>query len=79
MKELKDWLGPIADVLIPAEGEMPSATAAGVADAQLEQVLGAGDHRIVIGRVVLADGAAGEPLLYYDGDYHRLTGFGATP
>lgn len=41
MKELKDWLGPIADVLIPAEREMPSATAAGVADAQLEQVLGA--------------------------------------
>jgi len=48
-------------------------------DCRLEQVLGAGDHRIVIGRVVMADGAAGEPLLYYDGDYHRLTGFGATP
>jgi len=41
MNEMKDWLGPIADELIPAHGEMPSATAAGVAGTQLEKVLAA--------------------------------------
>ena len=39
MRDLREWLGPIADELIPAEGTMPSATEAGVAEDLLEVVL----------------------------------------
>jgi hypothetical protein len=37
--ELRDWLRPLADVLIPAGDGMPAASAVGVADAQLDLVL----------------------------------------
>jgi len=39
--ELRDWLRPLADALIPAGDGMPAASAVGVADAQLDLVLGA--------------------------------------
>jgi hypothetical protein len=35
------WLAQLVDVLIPAEGSMPSASQAGVADIGLDQVLAA--------------------------------------
>ena len=39
--ELRDWLRPLADALIPAGDGMPAASAVGVADAQLDLVLSA--------------------------------------
>ena len=38
--ELRAWLGTIADELIPAADDMPAATEVGVADGQLDLVLG---------------------------------------
>ncbi|HEX4253405.1 MAG TPA: hypothetical protein VH008_36435 [Pseudonocardia sp.] len=37
--ELRDWLRPLADALIPAEDGMPAAGHLGAADAQLDLVL----------------------------------------
>jgi hypothetical protein len=58
--ELRDWLRPLADALIPAGDGMPAASAVGVADAQLDLVLHArpdlGRH---LGRALaLTDGMA---------------------
>jgi hypothetical protein len=39
--ELRDWLRPLADALIPAEDGMPAAGRLGGADAQLDLVLAA--------------------------------------
>ncbi|MDT7561409.1 MAG: hypothetical protein QOC83_670 [Pseudonocardiales bacterium] len=39
--ELRDWLAPLADALIPAEDGMPAAGQLGAADAQLDLVLDA--------------------------------------
>ena len=37
------------------------------------QVFAAGDHDIVLGRVIAAHSAdAGKPLMYYAGRYHRM-------
>ncbi len=41
MSDLRDWLGPIADELIPANGTMPSATEAGVTGGLLTAALAA--------------------------------------
>jgi flavin reductase (DIM6/NTAB) family NADH-FMN oxidoreductase RutF len=41
-------------------------------DCRLHSLLPAGDHRILIGEVVAAGESDGEPLLYFEGDYHAL-------
>ena len=48
---------------------------------RVEQIVDAGDHWVVIGRVVaLAEGASeAEPLLYYRGRYRRLAALEETP
>ena len=37
-----------------------------------EQLITAGDHVVVIGRVLRAEHSAGDPLVFYAGGYHRL-------
>jgi len=41
-------------------------------DCRLHSMLPGGDHRILIGSVVAAGESDGEPLLYFEGDYHEL-------
>lgn len=41
-------------------------------DCRLHDVLPGGDHRILVGRVVAAGGAGGDPLLYFAGGYRSL-------
>ncbi|MDX3853954.1 flavin reductase family protein [Streptomyces sp. AK02-01A] len=41
-------------------------------DCRLHSVLPGGDHAVLVGRVVAADGGPGEPLLYHDGQYRTL-------
>jgi flavin reductase (DIM6/NTAB) family NADH-FMN oxidoreductase RutF len=41
-------------------------------DCRLHSILPGGDHRILIGEVVAAGESDGEPLLYFEGDYHEL-------
>jgi flavin reductase (DIM6/NTAB) family NADH-FMN oxidoreductase RutF len=41
-------------------------------DCQLEKAHVAGDHVLLVGRVLLARGHVGEPLLYHGANYHRL-------
>lgn len=41
-------------------------------DCRLHSVLPGGDHRILVGEVVAAGESGGEPLLYFEGDYHGL-------
>lgn len=41
-------------------------------DCALEAIHDGGDHTIFIGRVEAAGHSEGRPLLYYEGDYHRL-------
>ncbi|MEU8570278.1 flavin reductase family protein [Streptomyces pathocidini] len=41
-------------------------------DCRLENVVGGGDHAIVIGRVAAAGSREGRPLLYFDGGYREL-------
>ncbi|MFB7633627.1 flavin reductase family protein [Streptomyces sp. NPDC056149] len=41
-------------------------------DCRLENVVGGGDHAIIIGRVAAAAGGDGKPLLYFDGDYREI-------
>ncbi|MFJ9517704.1 flavin reductase family protein [Kitasatospora sp. NPDC101801] len=42
-------------------------------DCRLKAVLPGGDHALLIGEVLAADGRPGEPLLYHDGQYRQLT------
>ncbi|GFE16889.1 flavin reductase [Streptomyces glebosus] len=41
-------------------------------DCRLENVVGGGDHAIVIGRVTAAESGKGHPLLYFDGGYREI-------
>lgn len=41
-------------------------------DCRLHTVLPGGDHAVLVGRVVAADAAPGEPLVYHHGEYHAL-------
>lgn len=41
-------------------------------DCTVENAFPGGDHTIVIGRVIGADAADGQPLLYFDGGYRSL-------
>jgi flavin reductase (DIM6/NTAB) family NADH-FMN oxidoreductase RutF len=41
-------------------------------DCQLEKAHVAGDHTLLVGRILLALPHAGEPLLYHGSNYHRL-------
>lgn len=41
-------------------------------DCRLHSVVPGGDHRIFVGEVVAAGESHGEPLLYFEGDYHGL-------
>jgi flavin reductase (DIM6/NTAB) family NADH-FMN oxidoreductase RutF len=41
-------------------------------DCRLHCVLPAGDHVLLVGRVVAADGRPGDPLLYHDGGFHAI-------
>ncbi|MFF7457885.1 flavin reductase family protein [Kitasatospora sp. NPDC008115] len=41
-------------------------------DCRLHAILPGGDHALLVGEVVAADGAPGEPLLYHDGRYRAL-------
>ncbi|HVC13787.1 MAG TPA: flavin reductase [Acidimicrobiales bacterium] len=41
-------------------------------DCRLHSVIPGGDHRILVGEVVDAGESHGEPLLYFEGDYHGL-------
>lgn len=60
-------------------GSYPVATGAPILvgsiahfDCRLHSMLPGGDHRILIGEVVAAGESDGEPLLYFQGDYHEL-------
>jgi flavin reductase (DIM6/NTAB) family NADH-FMN oxidoreductase RutF len=48
-------------------------------DCRLHSMLPGGDHRILIGEVVAAGESGGEPLLYFEGDYHELGDPSLTP
>lgn len=48
-------------------------------DCRLHSMLPGGDHRILIGEVVAAGESDGEPLLYFQGDYHELGDPSLTP
>ena len=41
-------------------------------DCEVESISEHGDHAIIVGRVVAAGSAGGEPLLYFARRYHRL-------
>lgn len=41
-------------------------------DCVLHSILPSGDHRILVGEVVAAGESDGEPLLYFEGEYHAL-------
>ena len=41
-------------------------------DCRLHSILPGGDHRIFVGEVVAAGESHGEPLLYFEGDYHGI-------
>jgi len=41
-------------------------------DCSLQAVHDGGDHTIFVGRVEAAGHSEGRPLLYYEGDYHRM-------
>jgi flavin reductase (DIM6/NTAB) family NADH-FMN oxidoreductase RutF len=41
-------------------------------DCEVESISEHGDHAIIVGRVVAAGSAPGEPLLYFERRYHRL-------
>ncbi len=45
----------------------------GFLECDVEQVVGAGDHSIVIGRVIGGLTQEGRPLLYFRGGYHSLS------
>lgn len=45
-------------------------------DCRLATIYPGGDHTIFIGLVVSAAGRAGEPLLYFDGDYRGVRDWG---
>jgi flavin reductase (DIM6/NTAB) family NADH-FMN oxidoreductase RutF len=42
-------------------------------DCTLEDILPGGDHEILVGRVAVAGGRTGEPLVYWAGEYRGLT------
>ncbi len=41
-------------------------------ECEVAQVVEAGDHAILIGRVIYAEAQPGEPLVYFQRGYHRL-------
>jgi flavin reductase (DIM6/NTAB) family NADH-FMN oxidoreductase RutF len=49
----------------------------GYFDCATDRIFEAGDHQIVVGRVVMADQAVGLPLLYFDGNYRGLAAYGS--
>jgi flavin reductase (DIM6/NTAB) family NADH-FMN oxidoreductase RutF len=73
---VRDWLD-VTSTFSAATGAPILVGCIAYFDCKLHSMLPGGDHRILVGQVVATGDSDGEPLLYFEGDYHELAQAGS--